>query len=240
MPVLLLAQGDPDAKDLLRRTIEARYALSPPAIDSLQLDMIGRVRGKVGPVMAWVPVRIRARFRFPTAVRWDFSVRPVGVPVRHGIEAFDGTVYRQKRGRRAEIIEDAEMIHSLRHRLWAMAAVLLTPLGEHFVRVQTTGEASFEATNTTLGDTVQLFLRPDNTLEKVQVQCLNPDAGEVQRFSLRLSEEQAPVDDIMLPRRLHAFWNDAPYYEVEPVSVVNCTTLADEIFTLEADMELDG
>ena len=35
MPVLLLARGDQDSKSLLRRAIEARYGLGPPAIETL-------------------------------------------------------------------------------------------------------------------------------------------------------------------------------------------------------------
>lgn len=239
MPVLLLAQGDPQAKDLLRRAIEARYANSPPAIDHLRMDMNGRVRAKVGPLMTWVPLHIRASFQFPNAVRWDFSVRPVGVPVQRGTEAYDGSVYRQARGRRAEMIENVDVIHSLRHRLWAMAAVLLTPLGEHFVKLEASGDFDLDATNTTLGDTVRLRLREDYTLDQVQVNCLNPESGRRQMFTLMLSAELKPVDDIMLPRKIQAFWDDQPYYEVEPTHIENRTGIADEVFSLEADMEAE-
>lgn len=233
MPVLLLAQGDPQARDLLRRVIEARYAVSPPALENVSIDFKGRVRTKVGPLMTWVPLHIRASFRFPTAIRWDFTARPAGVPVRHGIEAFDGSTYRQTRGKTSELIADPQIVHSLRHRLWAIAAVLLTPLGEHFVRLQTSGEGSLDATNTALGDTVHLFIRPNYTVEQAQVNCLNPESGQMQQFSLHLSPEQAPVNDIMLPCKISAFWDDQPYYDVEPVHIENHTMLADEVFTLQ-------
>ncbi len=232
MPVLLLAQGDPEARTLLRRVIEARYAVSPPALENVTVEFKGRVRTKVGPLMTWVPLRIRASFRFPNSVRWDFSARPVGVPVRHGTEAFDGSTYRQTRGKTAEIVGDSQIIHSLRHRLWAMAAVLLTPLGEHFVRLEFTGESSFEATNTALGDTVRLLVQPNDLIEQVQVHCFNPESGQMQQFSLHLSPEQSPVNAIMLPCKIKAFWDDQPYYEVEPVHIENHIAIADEVFTL--------
>ncbi len=236
MPVLLLAQGDPQAKDMLRRAIEARYALSPPAIDSLILDFNGKVRTKVGPLTTWIPLHIRASFRFPTALRWDFTARPVGVPVRRGVEAYDGTTYRQARGRRtAVIIEDVDQISSLRHQLWAMAAVLLTPLGDHFVKLETTGENSLTATNTKLGDAVHLQLRTDQTLEQVSATCRNPDNGQTQTFSLRLSAELSPVNDIMLPRKIEAFWDNQPYYQAQPIRIENRTTIPDEVFTLEQE-----
>jgi hypothetical protein len=234
VPVLLLARGDAQAKDLLRRAIEARYGFSPPAIDSLEIDFTGRVRTKVGPITTWVPVGIMARFRFPTAMRWDFSVRPVGVTVQRGIEAFDGATFRHVRGGSApSIIDNIALISSLQRRLWAMAAVLLTPLGEHFVELKAVNGSGLEATNTLIKDCVTLHLRADSTLERVDVKCVNPDSDKEQLFSLRLSESQAPVNDMMLPRKISAFWDDAPYFEVEPKRIENNPTFSDGIFSLE-------
>lgn len=234
MPVLLLARGDSNAKDMLRRAIEARYGFSPPAIDSIEIDFRGRVRARVGPITTWVPVDIMAFFRFPTAMRWDFNVRPVGVSVQRGIESFDGSVYRQMRGAGAPaIIDNQAMINSLQRRLWAIAAVLLTPLGEHFVQLHVSGDQSLQATNTLINDAVTLHLRPDCTLDSVAVSCFNADAEREQVFSLRISETQMPVNDMMLPSKISAFWDDAPYFEVEPTRVENNLSIADEVFSLQ-------
>ncbi len=188
--------------------------------------------------MTWVPVHNVTRFRFPSAIRWDFSVRPVGVPVQRGIEAFDGEVYRQLRGRgQAEIIENVELVASLQQRIWAIAAVLLTPLGEHFVKLETSSQESFKATNTKLHHTVDIHLRPDYTVDLVEVVCLNPANNKQQTFRLKLSEDQAPVDDIMLPRMIQAFWDDQAYFEVRPTKVENLPAIADDVFTLKADID---
>lgn len=235
MPVLLLAQGDPQAKDLLRRAIEARYGASPPAIESLDIEMKGRTRAHVGPITAWIPLEIQARFRFPSAMRWDFIARPAGVAVQRGTDAFDGAVYRRQRGGDPpEVVEGQNLVQSAQRRLWALAALFLTPLGEHFVRLVHTGDYSFEAANTLINDAVRLCLRPDSTLEQVEVTCFNPDSGRDQRFSLRLSAEQEPVDGIMLPRKISAFWDDEPYFEAEPVRVVSNPEIPDGAFTLAA------
>jgi len=237
VPTLLLAQGDPAAKDLLRRSIEARYALSPQAIDSVKMAFTGRVHAKVGPVTTWVPVKITTHFRFPTAIRWDFSVRPVGVPVQRGIESYDGTTYRRLRGKKiTEVTQDSEVVKSLKSRLWAMAAVLLSPLSEHYVQLKANDSHSFDATNTQSNDTVTMYLRPDHTLEQVAVYCLNPDNGQEQWFSLYLSEEQAPVDEIMLLRQIHAFWDDKPYFEVEPTAIENAASISDDVFSLAVEV----
>ena len=237
MPILLLAQGDPAAKDLLRRSIEARYALSPPAIDNVKMNFTGRVHTKLGPVMTWIPVHIATHFRFPSAFRWDFSVRPVGVPVQRGIESYDGKTYRRLRGKKiSEVTDDQAIINSLQSRLWAMAAVLLSPLSEHFVQLKANDSHSFDATNKLSNDTVTMYLRPNYTLEQVAVHCVNPDNGQEQWFSLYLSEEQAPVNDIMLPCQIHAFWDDKPYYEVQPVAIENSSSINDAVFSLTAEV----
>ncbi len=237
MPILLLAQGDPTAKDMLRRSIKARYALSPPAIGNVKMGFTGRVQAKVGPMMTWVPVKIATHFRFPTAIRWDFSVRPLGVPVQHGIESYDGITYRRLHSKKiSEITQDIALINSLQSRLWAMAAVLLSPLSEHFVELKVNDNHSFDATNTLTNDTATMYLRSNHTLKQVAVHCLNPENGQEQWFNLYLSEEQNPVDDIMLPRQIHAFWDDTPYYQVEPVAIENTATIEDSVFSLTAEV----
>lgn len=232
MPVLLLAQGDPPAKELLKQAITARYGLRPPAIESLAIQFRGRARVKVGPVSAWVPVDASASFLFPTAMRWDFVVKPIGLEIQRGIEAFDGAVCRRARGTQATVIETPEQVSSMQGRLWAIAALLLTPLGEAFVQLKAGGDHSLEAVNTRLNNTVQLHLRDNHTLDYVEVTCLNPDSDRVQRFTLRLSTEQKPIDELMLPLKISAFWDDAPYFEAEPVKVELNPTIPESVFTL--------
>jgi hypothetical protein len=233
VPVLLLAQGDAEAKDLLRKAIEARYGLRPPALESLQIDFKGRVRAKIGPITAWVPVDATAYFQFPTSMRWDFTVKPVGVSMQRGVDAFDGATYRRMRGGGTpQMVGDNQQINSIQGRLWAIAALFLTPLGEHFVKLTATGSNSLDATNTQINDTVRLCLRPDNTLDHVQVACLNPDTDKQQTFFLRTSTDQSAVSEFMLPCKISTFWDDTPYFEVEPIRVDSNSNIAETVFTL--------
>jgi hypothetical protein len=239
VPVLLLAQGDAEAKDLLRKAIEARYGLRPPAIESLQMVLKGRARAQVGPITTWVPIDATAHVLFPVSIRWEYTARAVGVPVHRGVEAFDGVTYRRSSGGSPpEIIADGEQISSMQSRLWAIAAVFLTPLGEHFVKLTATGHNSLDATNTQSSSAVSLRLRPDNTLDQVEAaSCLNPDTGKRQTFFLRLSTEQSLVNDLMLPCKISTAWDDTPYFEVEPSHVETNPQLPGEMFTLgEAKM----
>ncbi|MFW5708959.1 MAG: hypothetical protein ACOCX5_01940 [Chloroflexota bacterium] len=234
MPVLLLAQGDPAAKDKLRHAIEARYGLRPPAIDSLKIDFKGRSRIKLGPVTTWVPLDLTAYFRFPTAMRWDFIVKPMKLPIQRGVGAYDGETYRTVRGNKAPtVIAENDQVSSMRRRLWAMASVLLTPLSDTFVKLTEISNTSLEARNTRLDDAAEIILRPDNTIDHVKVVCLNPESGEQQAFTIQLSTDMVTLNELIIPARLTMAWDNANAFEVEPVAVDNNPNLPDSIFTIE-------
>ncbi len=233
MPVLLLAQGDPQAKDLLRKAIQARYGLRPPALESLHINFKGRVRAKIGPVKTWVPVEAIGRFCFPDKMRWDFAVKAVGVQLNSGTEAFDGKTYRTSRGTKSTIMtHDLEPVQSMQQRLWAIAAVMLTPLGEMFVKLSTKAENELEACNTRINGSVNLHLRPDQKIDFVDTVCQNPDTGKQETFMVRLSQDLASFGDLILPGKISAFWNDEPYFEMEPMDAAANPTIMDDIFEL--------
>lgn len=239
MPVLLLAYGDPAAKDMLRRAIEARYGTRPPVLDSLIIEFKGRAPFKIGPIHSWVPLELTAHFRFPDAMRWDFRVRPLKLPVQRGIEAYDGEVYRSVRGGKpATIITDPDQISSMRRRLWATASILLTPLSNTYVKVEPHVDNSFSATNTQINDAATLFLNNNGTLNHVQVDCAMPD-GTPAQYTMRLSEEQTEAnEDLLIPRKISTFWDDTPDFEFEPVSAQSNPDIPDTIFRIE-DVEHD-
>ena len=234
MPVLLLAQGEPAAKDMLRQAIEARYGMRPPALDSLRLDFKGRERVKVGPVSTWVPVDATAYFHFPKAMRWDFNVKPLKMSVQRGAEAYDGEVYRTTRGRKEPtVINDPEQVHSMRRRLWGVASILLTPLSDMFVNLTAVDSASFEATNTKLDDTARITLRADNKLNEVRVKCLNPDTNKEQDYVILLSEELVTINDLILPAKLTVQWDNDPSFELEPIAADINPQIPDAVFMLQ-------
>ncbi|MCU0497305.1 MAG: hypothetical protein MUF87_08145 [Anaerolineae bacterium] len=236
MPILLLAYGDPVAKDLLKKALEARYGLHPIALDALQVHFKGRARVKLGPVATSVPVDSTAYFQFPNAMRWDFTVKPLGLPIQRGIEALCDGEYRQGRGNKTpSIVTDEASINYLRRRLWAIAAILLTPLGEGFVKLSQNGPSSFNATNTQINDQVSVHLRPNYTIEAVQVECVNPETQRTQQFVMRLSEDLVEIDGILLPAKLAAYWDQEPAFEIEPINVVMNPVFERAVFTLESE-----
>lgn len=234
MPVLLLAQGDTTAKDLLRKAIEARYGVRPPALDSLKIEFKGRTKVKVGPVQTWVPLDSSAYFNFPTSMRWDFVAKPLKLPVQRGVEAFDGFSYRSVRGNKAPtIIEDERQVSSARQRLWAIASLLLTPLSDLFVRLEATGDNSLRAVNTKLNDSAEIFLRPNHTIEMIRTHCLNPDTGTMQDHIIHPSEEQKELNELILPARIVMAWDESEVFEVEPVSVEVNPSIPEVVFRVE-------
>jgi len=236
MPVLLLAQGDTQAKDLLRKAIQARYGLRPPALESLLINFKGRARAKIGPVNMWVPVEAVGRFIFPDKMRWDFTVKAVGVQLNSGTEAYDGTVYRTtRRSKSAVASDDKQQIDSMQRRLWAIAAVMLTPLGEYFVKLKATTGNELEASNTRIDSAVTLHLRADQTLNYVETYCQNPDSGKAEMFTLRLSDELISYGDLILPTKISAFWNNESFFEIEPMDAAANPTIADSVFELASE-----
>ncbi|MEP6989082.1 MAG: hypothetical protein ABI970_25995 [Chloroflexota bacterium] len=235
MPVLLLAQGDAQAKDLLRKAIHARYGLRPPALDSLHINFKGRARAKLGPVNMWVPVEAIGRFCFPDKMRWDFAVKAVGVQLNSGTESFDGTTYHTTRKSKSVGSDEKQQAESMQHRLWAIAAVMLTPLGEMFVKLKYNTANELEACNTRFNGAVNLHLRADQTLNYVETSCQNPDSGRQEMFTLRLSDELVSFGDLILPSKISAFWNNESYFEIEPMDAAANVTIEDDVFALVGD-----
>lgn len=236
MPILLLAYGDPVAKNLLKKALEARYGLHPIALEALQIHFKGRARVKLGPMVTSVPVDSTAYFQFPNAMRWDFTVKPLGLPIQRGIEALCDGEYRQGRGNKTpSIVTDEASINYLRRRLWAIAAILLTPLGEGFVKLSQNGPDSFNATNTQINDQVSVYLRPNGTIEGVQVECVNPDTQRLQKFVMQLSEALIEIDGILLPAKVEAFWDQELAFEIEPISLIANPVFERAVFTLDSE-----
>lgn len=233
MPVLLLARGDQDSKQLLRLAIEARYGISPQAIDTLKVEVKGRTRMKVGPVATWVPFDGIAYFKFPFSVRWNFTTHPVGVLRGGGEEAFDGVTCRKRRGQEVTVIKDTAPIKAAHARLWTVSALLLMPLSEHFVELRATGDHSLEATHVDQGVTAHLHLNDDHTLDAASTQCVNPATKKVQSYSLRLSEGQKEIGGMMLPGKIAVCWDEQPEMEVSPVSVEVNPAVNEGVFRLE-------
>ncbi|MEP7293533.1 MAG: hypothetical protein ABI835_17235 [Chloroflexota bacterium] len=236
MPVLLLARGDQESKALLRRAIEARYGLGPPVLETLKLQFKGRARTKLGPVTAWVPLEVRAYFKFGFSVRWDFVARPVGVALSSGSEAFDGTVWRRRHSHDPVVSDDdAQQVASMRARLWIINALLLTPLGDHFVELKATGERSFEATHREMRLTARLRLNADDTLEVAEIECLNPATDKIQTYAIRPSDGQTLVGSLILPRKISFAWDHQTEVELTPTQAESNLPLNDSLFRLEGN-----
>jgi len=236
MPVLLLARGDQDSRTLLRRTIEARYGLGPPAIETPKLDLKGRTRTKIGPVATWVPLEGTAYFKFPFSIRWNFIMRPAGVALSSGEEAFDGETCRKRHNKEAvTVVSDATQVESAQARVWTVGATLLMPLTEHYVELRISGEHNLDAMNTDNHITTRLSLNEDHSLASTTTECINPSTGKRQNFSIQLSEGQTVIGDLMLPRKFSMCWDNQPEYELAPVGVEVNAAYSEGWFRLESN-----
>ena len=235
MSVLLLARGDSLAKDLLRSAIEARYGLNPSPLNSLQLEVKGRMRARLGPVSGWLPFGATLTYKLPLSFHYDYTVRMSGVPVRHSVQAYDGMVLRREEGGEPTVLTDPQLIHSVQQRLWTAIAALLTPLTESNVTLHAPADYMIEATNAETDDTALIVLNEDYSIEYVQSTAYNPQDEETQVFKLVLSERQVAIGSVLLPEMLTCLWDDEPFLELEPVDAILNPALDDELFLLDEE-----
>lgn len=232
MPVLLLCRGDVASRNLLKKAIEARYGVLPPAIEALHLTLKGRAHVQVGPFLSWAHLDMIAQFKFPYQARWDYVKKLRGVPVNNGAEALDQTIVHQHKGGTPTTTESPDVVASMRRRVWAAAALLLTPLGEMHVEVHAPSDNRIDATNTQTGDTVSLHLNNSHQLARVEIQALNLTLKTEQRFSLEPSDGQTNINGLTLPGKIIAAWEDSPFAEMEVVTADANPQFADTTFTL--------
>lgn len=238
MPVLLLAYGDTEAKTKLRKAIESRYGMRPVMLDTLQMNLKGRARAKVGPVVTWVPFEGKAAFHFPGMMRWETTLKPLGLPAQQQIEVFSTNAYYRKRGGKTIAYQDDQRVRQLRQRLWALAAGLLTPLSDMAVQLIDEPNMCFSALHTQNQDRVRLCLRPDYTIDSIETNSLNPDTGTEQLYRLSLSPQIIEVDDLMVPAKLQTYWDDSLTFEIEPVGITYNNDFAENLFTSDSQASL--
>jgi len=233
MPVLLLARGDQVSRSMLKQAIEARYGHSAPMIETTKIDLKGRSRVKLPFTTTWMPVEATVYVKFPSAIRWDFTMRPVGLPVSNMSEAFDGSALRRTRVlRSSEVNTDTGLLHSLRARLWSMAVMLLTPLPDPSVEVRMLGETTLVVENTQTDIRVNLQLNADKTVHQIGTVCFNPLTEKEQIYTLRATHGQELIGDIMFPRQIEVLWDDEVESELNPVSIETNLSLDDSFFRI--------
>ncbi len=230
MAILLLAQGDAEAKAKLRKAIESRYGLRPVALDSLVVTLKGRARAKVGPVQTWMPLEAKVSLRFPSMMRWESTLKPLGLPAQSTLEMFHQKAYYAKRGGKTQRYHNDDEVALMRQRLWAVAAGLLTPLSDMAVQLIDQPNHCFVALNTENQDRVQVCLRPDYTVDSVETQSLNPETGTKQNYRILLSPNIVEVGDLFVPERMHIYWDDVHAMDIEPTSIESNLELPESLF----------
>ncbi len=233
MPVLLLARGDQVSRSMLKQAIEARYGHSAPMIETTKIEMKGRSRVKLPFTSTWMAIETTVYVKFPSAIRWDYVVRPVGLPVSSMSEAFDGSTLRRTRMLRSpEVNTDTGLLHSLRSRLWSMAVMLLTPLSDPAIQVRRLNDTTLAVENTETEIRVNLMLNEDMTVKQIATVCYNPLTEREQVYCLRATNGQEMIDGLMFPRQIDVLWDDELDLEMTPVSIETNPVLEDSFFRI--------
>lgn len=230
MAVLLLAHGDAEAKIKLRKAIESRYGLRPIALDSLVTSFKGRTRTKVGPMQAWVAFEAKVSMRFPDMMRWENTLKPLGLPAQNTLELLHNNVYYVKRSNKTQRYQNQNEVGLLRQRMWAITAGLLTPLSDMAVKVIDQPDQCFIAQNTANQDSVRVCLRPDYTVESVETQSINLENGTKQTYRIMLSPNVVEVGDLLIPARMQVYWDDVHTMDIEATAIQSNVELAESLF----------
>ena len=196
----------------------------------------GRARAKIGPVATWVPVEGTAYFKFPFSMRWNFTMRPAGVSLSSGEEAFDSMVCRKRHNREPIIaVSDAEQVASSQARVWTAGAVLLMPLTEYYVELSMSGERELDATNTDAHITTRLTLKEDHTLDSTADRVYQPLHWQTAEFldsTVRRAGSHRRFD---AAAQNHCLWDSQPEFELAPVAVEINAAYSEALFRLESN-----
>jgi hypothetical protein len=234
MPTALIASGNSAIKNLLGGAIAKRYGPKPPALKQIRIGFKGQARAQIGSEVTWVPMTAIAYLNFPRELRWDFSFNPPDLPAKRRIQSFDGVSYRRvsENGNYRTFL-DADYVASMRRRLLAMSAVLLTPLTHNSIENEATGRHSFSCANRKKGDIVDVFLRPDKTIDHVSAECLNPFTNFEEEYTIHTSPEVVEVNGVILPEKIDIAWDYRPQYMLTPIKAEIDAYLPVETFTLQ-------
>jgi hypothetical protein len=228
MPVLLLARGDARGRELLKRGIESRYGYRPPALETLEVTFKGRAPARIGPLRMQLPLSLTLRIKFPFFASGSVAFNLLGITFRRTSDSFDGSTLRHLNGSKIPTVSDEnKALTSARKRLWAINALLLTPLTEQFVELHGVTDTSLEATHTGTGDSALLTFGTDNRVREVQTICYRTETGADAVFKITVVGDQKDVDDLILPGMLVVSWDDTPIGELEPVSAQTNPVLPD-------------
>jgi hypothetical protein len=214
MPVLLLCQGDDQAKAWLRRGIERLYGPTPPLIEGLHVHLTGHALGHVGPLPTRTPVEMTATRCEDGRLRLDLAHKPRGRQARLTIEAFDGQTYRLAQGDETTVHPGGLYATSLRRRLWAMQALTLTPLGAPELMLSTIKTKEVSVRHRETEDEMLVEFREDGDVARVAIECTHPMSGTAQIFSLEPASQVLRQDGMAYPAGLRMIWDRQPMLEL--------------------------
>ena len=232
MSFLMLSKGDPVARALLQRAIRARYGPRPLPVESFRLDMQTAARGPLG-----LPVRVKAQISFVGLTHWrrDETRTLFGLPVAKTVESFDGAASYVMTGGRVSASQDALVVGSFRRWLWALHALLLTPLMDEDVVLKAAGERIIQALpETDSEDVATLTFNADDTLASVSVERYRLTDQRSLTFSLRPDGGLQTLSDFVVPARLVSVWEGEPPQEYAVTGVSLNPTIPLTEFTMQA------
>jgi hypothetical protein len=242
MKILILAQGDPIGLDLFKKLVDARYGMSPPAMDALRVTFEGRSQARLGPLPLWARVKATATYQFPFQMKWEFKIKMLRIFNTSFATSFDGEAVYEKQRLEIKRTSDEVEVDSARRRVWAETVFFISPLiADHQVRLEGVSSSSFRALAPGWPEiATEVHLREDHTVDHVDIERIDPVDNQRKIQRLRPVGELINIDGLILPQKLQRCWYDDMFMELVPVSVEMNPRLTDDEFVLKSENLLEG
>jgi len=216
---LSLARGDQSARALLQRAIKARYGPRPVVLNSLRVTMTAQSKGLFG-----IPMRETVQMAFVDVTHWQRKATRKWLFLNRGseVESYDGGAVYFGEGSNIQTTTEPLVVESVRRRLLATRAMLLTPLTQEGNTLKSLDNHTFQAyPDDAPGDAITIRLNPDDTVAAVECNRYNRLTQQRQLFVLRPAVELQTINDTVIPKTLTYLWGDNPptTYQIEAVEV---------------------
>lgn len=237
MAFLMLAQGDPIGKDLLKKLVDARFGSSPPGMDTLRVTFKGRSRARIGPLPLWARVNAVATYEFPRKMKWEFKVRVLGLLRSSYTTSFDGEAVYEVDRLKVKKLTDEMNVRSAWQRAWSETVFFISPLiADHEVRVESVGSRGFRVLAPGSPDiAAHVRLNDDNRIGDIEIERVDPADGQSKVQRIRPLGELKHIDGLNLPETIQRFWDNEMFMELSPVKVELNPQLEASEFTLESE-----
>ncbi|GAB1422192.1 hypothetical protein MASR2M15_24060 [Anaerolineales bacterium] len=232
--VLLIQGSHPEARKLFRQALRKQTTFAGSDLfDSMTIRLRGKYVVSVGRLQNWIPFEGIIHFELPYRVYWEYHTRQINMRSLHAINAYDGKIFRSiHNGWIHEENDQAQKLENIRKKIWALSALLLSTLNEHYYSLAYVDKHTLLINHLIYGDYLRLSLRDDQSLFSSSITLSRAEEEEI--FTVCASKESIHFPQVILPKTIETYWGKSPTMLLEPYAVHMNPTFDPALFRLEA------